>query len=268
MNATIKVGDKSNLRITASQTVIRPELRELSALSIYDFELNANVTGNPSLKRTKITNTDLRYELYPQAGETFSVGVFYKNFENPIESIYQEGSGGSSLFSFQNAAKATAFGAEIDVRKKLNNRFTLQANGSYINSKIDDANIGLSRPLQGQSPYLVNVALLYDVVEKGFNMTALFNQVGKRIYLVGDIQAGAGSPDVYENPRALVDFQLSKKFANNKAEVKFTIADLLNQRQIFYQNNTDNTGYNSTGDATRFSRKFGTTYGITLNYSL
>ena len=268
VNATIKVGDKSNLRITASQTVIRPELRELSALSIYDFELNANVTGNPSLKRTKITNTDLRYELYPQAGETFSVGVFYKNFENPIESIYQEGSGGSSLFSFQNAAKATAFGAEIDVRKKLNNRFTLQANGSYINSKIDDANIGLSRPLQGQSPYLVNVALLYDVVEKGFNMTALFNQVGKRIYLVGDIQAGAGSPDVYENPRALVDFQLSKKFANNKAEVKFTIADLLNQRQIFYQNNTDNTGYNSTGDATRFSRKFGTTYGITLNYSL
>jgi len=268
VNATIKVGEKSNLRITASQTVIRPELRELSALSIYDFELNANVTGNPSLKRTKITNTDLRYELYPQAGETFSVGVFYKNFENPIESIYQEGSGGSSLFSFQNAAKATAFGAEIDVRKKLNNRFTLQANGSYINSKIDDANIGLSRPLQGQSPYLVNLALLYDVVEKGFNMTALFNQVGKRIYLVGDIQAGAGSPDVYENPRALVDFQLSKKFANNKAEVKFTIADLLNQRQIFYQNNTDNTGYNSTGDATRFSRKFGTTYGITLNYSL
>ena len=268
VNATIKVGEKSNLRLTASQTVIRPELRELSALSIYDFELNANVSGNPDLKRTKITNTDLRYELYPQAGETFSVGVFYKNFENPIESIYQEGSGGSSLFSFQNAAKATAFGAEIDIRKKLNNRFTFQANGSYINSKIDDANIGISRPLQGQSPYLVNLALLYDVVEKGFNMTALFNQVGKRIYLVGDIQAGAGSPDVYENPRALVDFQVSKKFANNKAEVKFTIADLLNQRQIFYQNNTDNTGYNSTGDATRFSRKFGTTYGITLNYSL
>jgi hypothetical protein len=99
-------------------------------------------------------------------------------------------------------------------------------------------------------------------------MTALFNQVGKRIYLVGDIQAGAGSPDVYENPRALVDFQLSKKFANNKAEVKVTISDILNQRQIFYQNNNNNTGYDSATDGTRFSRKFGTTYGITLNYSL
>jgi outer membrane receptor protein involved in Fe transport len=268
VNATFKLTQKSNLRATVSQTVIRPELRELSALNIYDFELNASVSGNPSLKRTKITNTDLRYELYPSSGEMFTVGVFYKNFENPIESIFQEGAGGSSLFSFQNVAKATAFGFEIEGRKKLSKRFTLQANGSYINSKIDDAALNVSRSLQGQSPYLINTGILYDVVEKGFNTTLLFNQVGKRIYLVGDIQAGAGSPDVYENPRALIDFQISKKFADNKAEIKFTISDLLNQRQIFYQNNNGNTDYNSSTDAIRLSRKFGTTFGVTLNYSL
>ena len=268
MNATFKLTQKSNLRATVSQTVIRPELRELSALNIYDFELNASVSGNPSLKRTKITNTDLRYELYPSSGEMFTVGVFYKNFENPIESIFQEGAGGSSLFSFQNVAKATAFGFEIEGRKKLSKRFTLQANGSYINSKIDDAALNVSRSLQGQSPYLINTGILYDVVEKGFNTTLLFNQVGKRIYLVGDIQAGAGSPDVYENPRALIDFQVSKKFADNKAEIKFTISDLLNQRQIFYQNNNSNTDYNTSTDAIRLSRKFGTTFGVTLNYSL
>ena len=268
VNATIKVGDKSNLRITGSQTVIRPELRELSALNIYDFELNASVSGNPSLKRTKITNTDLRYELYPAAGEMFTVGVFYKNFDNPIESIFQEAGGGTSLFSFQNVSKATAFGFEIEGRKKLAKRFTLQANGSYINSKIDDAALNVSRALQGQSPYIINTGLLYDVVEKGFNATVLFNQVGKRIYLVGDIQAGAGAPDVYENPRALIDFQISKKFSNNKAEIRFTISDILNQRQIFYQNNNNNTEYDKANDATRFSRKFGTTYGVTLNYSL
>ena len=268
VNATIKVTEKSNLRITASQTVIRPELRELSALNIYDFELNASVSGNPSLKRTKITNTDLRYEVYPAAGEMFTVGVFYKNFDNPIESIYQEAGGGTSLFSFQNVSKATAFGFEIEGRKKLSSRFTLQANGSYINSKIDDAALNVNRALQGQSPYIINTGLLYDVVEKGFNATVLFNQVGKRIYLVGDIQAGAGAPDVYENPRALVDFQISKKFSNNKAEIKFTISDILNQRQIFYQNNNSSTEYDKANDATRFSRKFGTTYGVTLNYSL
>jgi ferredoxin len=157
---------------------------------------------------------------------------------------------------------------EIEGRKKLNKRFTLQANGSYINSKIDDASLNISRSLQGQSPYIVNTGLLYDVVEKGFNATLLFNQVGKRIYLVGDIQAGAGTPDVYENPRSLIDFQVSKKFAKNKAEIKLTISDLLNQRQIFYQNNNSNTDYNTTTDAIRLSRKFGTTYGVTLNYSL
>ncbi len=268
MNATFKLTQKSNLRATASQTVIRPELRELSALNIYDFELNASVSGNPSLKRTKITNTDVRYELYPSAGEMFTVGVFYKNFENPIESIFQEGAGGSSLFSFQNVSKATAFGFEIEGRKKLSKRFTLQANGSYINSKINDAALNVSRSLQGQSPYLINTGVLYDVVEKGFNTTLLFNQVGKRIYLVGDIQAGAGSPDVYENPRALIDFQVSKKFADNKAEIKFTVSDLLNQRQIFYQNNNSNTDYSTTTDAIRLSRKFGTSFGVTLNYSL
>ena len=267
VNTTIKLTQKANLRLTASQTVIRPELRELSALNIYDFELNASVSGNPALKRTKITNTDLRYELYPSAGEMFTVGVFYKNFDNPIESIFQEGAGGSSLFSFQNVSKATAYGFEIEGRKKLTKRFTLQANGSYINSNIDDAALNVSRALQGQSPYLLNTGLLYDIVEKGFNTTLLFNRIGKRIFLVGDIQAGAGSPDVYENPRSLIDFQISKKFANNKAEIRLSISDILNQRQVFYQNNNTNTDYNNSADAIRLSRKFGTTFGITLNYS-
>ena len=268
VNTTLKLTQKANLRLTASQTVIRPELRELSALNIYDFELNASVSGNPSLKRTKITNTDLRYELYPSAGEMFTVGVFYKNFDNPIESIFQEGAGGSSLFSFQNVSKATAYGFEIEGRKKLTKRFTLQANGSYINSNIDDAALNVNRALQGQSPYLLNTGLLYDVVEKGFNTTLLFNRIGKRIFLVGDIQAGAGSPDVYENPRSLIDFQISKKFADNKAEIRLSISDILNQRQIFYQNNNSNTDYNTSTDAIRLSRKFGTTFGITVNYSL
>ena len=268
VNATLKLTQKANLRLTGSQTVIRPELRELSRLTIYDFELNASVSGTPTLKRTKITNFDIRYELYPQAGEMFTVGVFYKNFENPIESIYSEGSGGASLFSFQNAAKATAFGFELEGRKKLNKHFTIQANGSYINSKLKDKNLNLTRALQGQSPYLINAGLLYDVFEKGFNMTVLVNQVGKRIYLVGELQAGAGAPDVYENPRALVDFQMSKKFANNKAEVKFTVSDILNQRQIFYQNSNSNTNYDKSTDGLRFSRQYGTTFGVTINYSL
>ncbi len=269
VNTTIKLNQNSNLRITASQTVIRPELRELSSLNIFDFELNASVQGNPSLKRTKITNTDIRYELYPGSGEVFTAGVFYKNFDNAIEQIFSEGSGGASTFSYQNAKTATTYGIELEARKKLNKFFTFQANASLINSKIKDENLKLERQLQGQSPYLVNVGLLYDLVEKGFNATLLFNQIGERIYLVGDMQAGSASPDIYEAPRSLVDFQMSKKIMKNKAEIKFTASDLLNQQQTFYQNlSTNNPKYEKGIDAVRFSRKFGTTFGISFNYSL
>ncbi|MCY7293300.1 MAG: TonB-dependent receptor plug domain-containing protein, partial [Ferruginibacter sp.] len=93
LNATYKLNTKTNIRFSASQTVIRPELRELTALNLYDFELNASVTGNPALKRTKITNLDLRYELYNKPGEVFTVGAFYKYFKDPIEQLFNEGSG-------------------------------------------------------------------------------------------------------------------------------------------------------------------------------
>ena len=268
LNTTFKISQNSNLRLTGSQTVIRPELRELSFLNIFDFELNASVQGNPNLKRTKITNTDLRYELYPGSGEVFTAGIFYKNFVNPIEQIFSEGSGGSSTFSFQNAKKAITYGLELEARKKLNKFFTFQANASLINSKIKDENLKLDRQLQGQSPYLVNVGLLYDVVDKGFNATLLFNQIGERIYLVGDMQAGSASPDIYEAPRSLFDFQMSKKVMKNKAEIKLTIADILNRKQIFYQNLTNNPVYEKGIDAVRFSRKFGTNFGVSFNYSL
>jgi outer membrane receptor for ferrienterochelin and colicin len=268
INTTIKINQKSNLRLTASQTVIRPELRELSALNIYDFELNASVQGNPLLKRTKITNTDLRYEFYPSNGELLTLGAFYKDFAKPIEQIFNEGAGGSSTFTYQNAKKATTYGLELEMRKKLTKRFTLQANGSLIKSSLKDSSLNLDRPLQGQSPYLINMGLLYDIAETGFNATILFNQVGERIYLVGDVQGGASTPNIYEAPRALFDFQMSKKFAENKAEIKITISDILNQKQTFYQNNTSDTKFNSTIDAIRFQRRFGTTFGISLNYSL
>lgn len=90
--------------------------------------------------------------------------------------------------------------------------------------------------MQGQSPYVLNMGLQYDLPKKGINATLLFNQIGQRIYLVGDLSSGAGSPDIYEAARPLFDFQVSKKFSNKKAELKLSISDLLNATQYFYQN--------------------------------
>jgi hypothetical protein len=111
---------------------------------------------------------------------------------------------------------------------------------------------------------------LYDLEKQGLNATLLFNQIGHRIYLVGDKSAGAGTPDIYEASRPLLDFQLSKKLLNNKAEVKLNVSDILNRTQYFYQNANpkENLGFQLNEDAYRFTRKFGTTFSLTFNYSL
>ena len=272
LNATLKINTKTNIRFSASQTVVRPELRELAFLNLYDFELNASVQGNPFLKRTKITNFDLRYELYPRAGEVFTVGVFYKSFKNPIEQYFNgTPTGGSSTFTYLNANKANNFGVEAELRKKLDfisalKNFTIQANVSYIYSKVQDSASKLDRPLQGQSPYLVNLGLLYDNEKYGLNATLLFNQIGERIYLVGD--AFVGSPDIYEAPRPQLDFQLAKKILKTKGELKLTVADILNQKQYFFQNVNDNRSFQKGIDAYRFTRQYGTNFNMTFSYSL
>lgn len=273
LNATYKVNNKVNLRLSGSQTVIRPELRELSFLNIYDFELNASVQGNPVLKRTKVTNLDFRYEWYPKAGEVLTAGVFYKKFKDPIEQLFNEGSGGASTFSYQNPQEATAYGAEVELRKKLDfvpvlKHFTFQANASYISSKVKDQGFSIDRPMQGQSPYVMNIGLLYDIEKTGLNATLLFNRIGERIYLVGDLTSGAGSPDIYEAPRNLLDFQLSKKLLNKKAEIRMSVSDILNATQYFYQNNDSQKKLDKGSDAYRFTRTNGTTFSFTFNYSL
>ena len=48
----------------------------------------------------------------------------------------------------------------------------------------------MDRPLQGQSPYVLNFGLLYDLEKQVLMQHLLFNQIGERIYLVGDKSAG------------------------------------------------------------------------------
>lgn len=271
INATYKLNNKTNIRLSGSQTVIRPELRELSALNLYDFELNASVQGNPQLKRTKIANLDLRYEIYPRAGEVINAGVFYKHFNDPIEQIFNGLGGGASTLNYANANKAYSYGVELEMRKKLDfvsalKNFTFQANAAYIRSRVQDDKLQVDRSLQGQSPYILNVGLLYDLEKYGLNATLLFNQIGQRIYLVGDIVGGA--PDIYEAPRPVLDLQVAKKLLKKKAEVRLNISDIINKTQYFYQNTGSRESFQKNSDALRFTRKYGTNYSITFNYAL
>ena len=269
LNINFKLNPKTNLRLSGSQTVVRPEFRELSPLAFYDFELGASVVGNQALVRTKITNVDLRYELYPRAGEMITVGVFYKHFSNPIEQYFnQSGAGSSSTFNFINVEKATSYGAEFEFRKKLDfsnalRNFTFQTNLAYIYNRITDPLVKIDRPMQGQSPYVINAALQYDVEKLGLNTTLLFNEIGRRILYVGNDAV----PEIWEAPRPLFDFQIAKKLYNNRAEIRLNISDIFNQRANFYHDINDNGKFNKTSDALAISRMYGTNFNITFGYT-
>jgi TonB-dependent receptor len=266
-NLTFQLNNRKNIRLSASQTVIRPELRELVEYEYYDFDLNASVKGLPTLKRTKVTNADLRYELYPRAGEMLTAGVFFKHFENPIEAIFNQSSGGASSYNYQNAPGANAYGMEVEGRKKLDftnvlKNVTLFGNLSYISNRVHFNNKELDRPMQGQSPYIVNVGMQYDLQESGLNTTLLFNQIGRRIVYVG----GSDAPAIWERPRPLLDLQVAKKLMDNRAEVKLNVSDILNQNTYLYYDVDGNEEFKRGKDAIFIRRKQGTTFGLSFTY--
>ena len=264
LNMTYKPDTKTNFRVSASQTVVRPEFRELSTFQFYDFDLSATVAGNTRLVRTKVSNFDLRYELYPRSGELFTVGVFYKYFKNPLEAYINPASGDGSTYNLLNAEEANGFGAELDFRKKLDfcsalKNFTVQGNLSYIYNRVKS----LDRAMQGQSPYLINAAVQYDLEKYGISTTLLFNQIGRRIALVG----GSDQPPIWENPRSLLDLQIAKKILKNKAELKLNIADIINKQAIFYTDLNDNKKYDNAIDAFAIKRKYGSNISFSFGYN-
>jgi len=271
LNLTYKLNNSTNIRLAGSQTVIRPEFRELSTFAFFDFELGATVLGNTQLQRTKVTNLDLRYELYPRAGELFTFGLFYKYFRSPIELyLNQSGAGTSNTFNYLNADKAKSYGAEIEVRKKLDfsdalKNFTVQGNVSYIHNRVVKTGSSLNRPMQGQSPYLINLSIQYDVEKIGLSTTLLYNEIGRRILLVG----GQDVPSIWEAPRPLTDLQIAKKIIHNKAEVKLNFTDLLNKHALFYTDVDQNKTFKSNSkDALNINRTYGTNVSITFGYTI
>lgn len=273
-NATYKFNEKHQIRAAYGRSTNRPEFRELASTVFYDFDLGSSVMGNSDLKAAYINNFDLRYEWYPQRGESVSVALFYKNFINPIEWTYTVAGGTDLIYSYINAKGADNYGIEIDIRKNLAfiglKYFSLSFNGSWIKSKVTfDAGNNIDRPMQGQSPYLINFGLFYQ--NKGWSASALYNRIGKRIIGVGN-KYGTGAdgivkniPNSYEMPRNSIDLSLSKKFGH--WEMKASVRDLLAERYLFKQieNIEIETGTKRIEETTR-SYKPGRTFNLSVSY--
>ena len=277
INLTYNLTTNSNLRLSASRTVSRPEFRELANFTFYDFIRNVQIQGNTDLKRSQNTNLDLRYEIYPASGEVLSASVFYKHFKNPIEQAVVAGSPIDALrFTFNNPDLARSYGIELELRKKMGflgaapwlNNLSFNLNGAYINSEVrfsDGDNFwDKNRPMQGQSPWLVNAGLQYATDNNQLSFSALVNRIGERIAYVGS----QDYPDIYENGRTMLDFQAALKVLKNEGELKLNLSDLLNQRSVFYQNVDHRNAYKASEDKIQWSSLYGRTISLSFSYNI
>lgn len=225
--ATWSFSDSLLLRGGYGRTLNRPVFRELSPATNYDVESGYVTKGNAELSRALIDNFDLRWEWYPDAGELVSLSAFYKRFTSPIEVAFEATA--AATLTYVNADTARNFGSELELRKGLG--FVADAltdvfvagNLALIQSRVEYGDTtafvqtSLERPLQGQSPWVVNLQVGYDGPESGTTVTALYNVFGPRITEVGT----SGLEDLYQLPQHRLDFVASQQLPRGfKARLK------------------------------------------------
>ena len=242
LNFIYSLKENQNLRVAYSLTTARPSFKEASIAEIYDPLSNLFFIGNINIRPTYIDNFDIRYEAYGENAQLFAFSAFYKNLTDPIEIGFVAAS--TSNYKPLNLETANVFGLELEFRKKLGTWFNnlanwnLNLNGTYIISdekysedelKLrqlglrDGQTLGDSRPLQGQSPYLINAGIEYNNSEKGIQGGLFYNVQGKTLQVVGD----GFYPDVFTIPFNSLNFNLIKQFNVNR-KLAFKITNLLN----------------------------------------
>lgn len=264
--ATWTFADDLQLRLGYSQTIGRPQFRELSAAQFTDVETDRIFFGNPFLRNTEFRNYDARLEYYFGREQYVTIGGFYKSIRNPVEeSVVTQGD--TVIFTFVNAPKATLFGAEFEFEKrfelsewKLGDGFLgafaadkvllFKTNYTYSQSElaIDPADTVIQRngtvlpadqilddgrPLQGQSKHLANLQIGYTNVETGAKATLLFNFASKRIRTVG-LEA---LPDQIEAPPVTLDYTYIRpiEIGGRDLELSFAVSNILGEDQETFQ---------------------------------
>ncbi|NBC17682.1 MAG: TonB-dependent receptor [Bacteroidetes bacterium] len=237
LNLVYALQDNMNLRAAYGRTLARPVFRELAPYSSFDFIGGRIFIGNPDLERTLIDNLDLRWEWFTRPGEILAISGYYKRLKNPIELAIVST---NNQVQFQNVDQATVFGAEFEARKRLDGLATalknveVGANLSLVQSVVDipeaeladiralDPDADDKRPLQGQSPYVLNVDVGYSNPETGTIASLYYNIFGRRLSQV----AIGGTPDIYEEPAGTLDLIVSQRMLSN-FNVKLSAKNLL-----------------------------------------
>lgn len=273
LNLIYRLNENMNLRASASQTLARPNMRELAPFVAFDYGGGNRIQGSPNLKRTLIQNYDLRWEWYPRTGELLAASAYYKNFNDPIVTAFVPESA-NPLIRYINVDQATVYGLELELRKKLDfianalRDFKFVANFSLIESIVDipeaeqeiiqefNPEKGDTRQFLGQSPYLVNASLNYLNTELGIDAIVSLNVFGRRLAVISE----GKNPDVFEEARPLLDFSVSKTLTQ-RWSLRFSATNLLNPN---YEQTMEFKG------KTYILRQFqtGRNFGLSLSYKI
>jgi TonB-dependent receptor len=279
VNLSYSLTEKANVRAAYYATVNRPEFRELAPFAFYVFDKNAEIRGNKNLQIARLNNYDLRLELFPSGSQVISIGGFYKSIQNPVE-FSLDVTQTTTTFTYENEKSARIYGVELEFRKKLDflgkadflSDLVIFSNLALIKSRLtfDEGTLSRqNRPLQGQSPYVLNAGLQYENQDNGWFASVVFNRIGRRLAYAGvDPKFGDTRQDIYEAPRSVLDFQVGKNIG--RFNLKLTLGDILAQKLNYYQDVNDNKKYDETGankDRLMFQFKNGFTTSLTVGYT-
>ena len=269
LTLTWKFADDMQARFNASQTIARPQFRELMFQSYYDPESNRAYRGNPLLIDSEFKNAELRWEWYFARDQRLSAAGFWKEIDKPIEA-FTGFNDNNPVTSFANAPEATLYGLELESQKYFflsdmteralfaSRRLVLIGNYTWSKSEIsvkdgDTTDVFGTvtqpasnffrdgAPLTGQSEHLVNLQIGLEDEDALSQQTLLISYASDRVTSRG----AAGLPDIYESPGISVDFVARQgfQFLGKGMEFKFEARNLLGREYSEYQERGPNRIY-------------------------
>jgi outer membrane receptor protein involved in Fe transport len=239
--------DDFQLRFGWSETVARPDLREISDATYIDPLTEARVQGNPQLDDSDLSNYDIRAEWFFAGGDNLTVSLFYKDITAPIETVEAPGSDDNIGLTFINAESAEVYGIEFEGLKGLgfltdggwSEAFFVAGNVTVSDSEITigDAAPGLTnnrRPMTQHSDLVVNLQLGYDSPNAMHSASIAWNMYSERIFFAGR----NGADDAREQPFTSLDFIYSF-YPSEKLSIKLRLQNLLDEDTVIEQGGVD-----------------------------
>ncbi|KFZ30461.1 hypothetical protein IDSA_10390 [Pseudidiomarina salinarum] len=241
---TYFVDDTTQLRLTYGKSTVRPDLREITEVVFIDPLTSDKVRGNPNLISTDVQSFDARWEWYGPAGDNWSLGAFYKDLTNPIESVEAKATDSDRVITFLNGDTGHVYGLEFEFLKDL----TMVTDGLFVNGNLtlSDSEITIQntggveltnneRRMTGHSKYVINTQLGYDTLDGEHSAALVYNVFGERIAFAGSVFGGRGIDDAFEQPFHSLD-AIYTWYPDFNSKLRLKVQNLLGEDTEIMQN--------------------------------